>query len=70
MKITVDKNLCIGDGSCVSIAPKVFDLDEEGKVRIINEHGSNDETIRLAAESCPVAAIILKDEKTDKQIFP
>lgn len=70
MKITIDKNLCIGDGSCVSIAPKVFELDEEGKAKVINEQGADEETIKLAAESCPVSAIVLTDEKTNKQIFP
>jgi len=70
MKITIVKDLCIGDGSCVSVAPKVFALDDEGKAIVIDTHGADDETIKLAAESCPVAAIILTDEQTNKQIFP
>jgi len=70
MKIIVDKNLCIGAAPCVAIAGSVFQLDEEGKAIVIDPHGADDETIKLAAEACPVRAIILIDEKTGKRIYP
>ncbi len=31
MKVRVDRNLCIGVGNCVALAPTVFKLDEENK---------------------------------------
>ncbi len=37
MKIQVDQNLCIGDGSCVMIAAKTFKLNPDGKCYILNE---------------------------------
>jgi ferredoxin len=70
MKIVVNRDLCIGAAPCVAIAGSVFQLDEEGKAIIIDEAGADDETIYLAAEACPVRAIILHDEKTGKQTYP
>lgn len=68
-KIVVRRNLCIGAASCVVVAPKVFQLDEENKAIIIDPKGADKETILLAAESCPVQAIVLYDEN-GKKIYP
>ena len=68
-KIHVDREKCIGAASCVAIAPGVFQLDAENKAIIVNEKGADDETILLAAQSCPTQAIILFDEEGN-QIFP
>ena len=57
MKIVVDKNLCIGCGTCVVIAPKTFKLDKEGKAELIEPPQDNQKTIKEAIDSCPVAAI-------------
>lgn len=70
MKVVVVRDLCIGAAPCVAIAGSVFQLDEEGKAIIIDEHGTDDETMKLAAESCPTRAIILTDETTGVQIYP
>ncbi|MEK7646770.1 MAG: ferredoxin [Patescibacteria group bacterium] len=69
VKIYVDRNVCIGAAPCVAVAPGVFALDEENKAFVIDEHGADDETILLAAKSCPVKAINLFDEN-GQQIFP
>ena len=68
-KIMVDRNLCIGAASCIAVAPGVFELDKENKAVVYDAHGADDETILLAAKSCPTQAIILFDEE-GKQIFP
>ncbi|MCC7197496.1 ferredoxin [Candidatus Peregrinibacteria bacterium] len=70
MKIVVDRDLCIGAAPCVAIAGAVFQLDEEGKAIIIDEQGADDETIKLAAEACPVRAIILFDKEGGQQLYP
>ncbi len=70
MKVIVDRDLCIGAAPCVAIAGSVFQLDDEGKAIVIDAHAADDETIKLAAEACPVRAIILFDEETGKQIYP
>jgi len=57
MKVKVDKDKCIGCGLCVSLAPKSFKLGEDGKSQAIESVGDDLETIKNAAESCPVSAI-------------
>ncbi|MBP7005623.1 ferredoxin [Patescibacteria group bacterium] len=68
-KIYVDRDLCIGAAPCVVIAPGVFQLDDENKAVVMDAKGADDETILLAAQSCPVQAIILHDEEGN-QIYP
>lgn len=69
MKVTVDRSLCIGAGTCSVIAPGVFELDGELKAVVKNPNGEAEDKIIDAAKSCPVLAIILEDED-GKQIFP
>jgi len=57
MKIIVDKNLCLGCGTCVVIAPKTFRLGAEGKAEVIEPASDKEETIKEAIDSCPVNAI-------------
>lgn len=68
-RIYVDRDLCIGAASCVAVAPGVFQLDGENKAFVVDEHGADQETIMLAAQSCPTRAIFLYDEEGN-QIFP
>lgn len=68
-KVIIDRNLCIGAASCVAIAPGVFELDSENKAVVANEKGADDETILLAAKSCPTRAILVFDEKGN-QVYP
>lgn len=71
-KVKVDRNLCIGAATCVAVAPKVFELDSEGKAVILKkdktktldfvdyvEIDDTEENILNAAKSCPVDAIII-----------
>jgi len=68
--IKIDKNLCIGAGSCAALASNTYGLDEKGIAYIIE---SNDydtlEDILAGAQSCPVFAILLFDEDMN-QIWP
>ena len=34
-KITIDRDLCIGAGSCVALAMKTFALDQENKAIVM-----------------------------------
>ncbi len=68
-KIVVDRDLCIGAASCVAIAPGVFALDDENKAYVVSDKGADNETILLAAQSCPTKAILLFDEDGN-QIYP
>ncbi len=68
-KVIVDRDLCIGAAPCVTVAPAVFQLDEENKAYVVDQKGADDETILLAAQSCPTQAIIVFDEEGN-QIYP
>ncbi len=68
--VEVDHSICIGAAPCTAIAASTFALDDSGKASILSSVDSDDQdTILNAAQSCPVGAIIIKDE-TGKQIFP
>lgn len=69
-KVWVDRNLCIGAATCVAIAPKTFQLDNEAKAIILETTDQDTiETIIDAAKACPVAAVIIEDEQGNR-IFP
>ncbi len=68
-KIVVDRDACIGAGSCTALAPGTFALDNEGKAIVINVNGDNDKNIIDAAMSCPVLAIKVYDVDGN-QIYP
>lgn len=69
MKVKVDRNLCVGAGNCVVIAPKVFKLDAKNKAIVLDPTSAGEDTLREAAESCPASAIILEDDEGN-QVFP
>lgn len=68
-RIVVDRVKCIGANSCVAVAPDVFQLDDENLAYVTNPDSTDEDTIRLAAESCPVLAVLLFDAEA-KQLFP
>ncbi|OHA08272.1 MAG: hypothetical protein A3B37_02805 [Candidatus Sungbacteria bacterium RIFCSPLOWO2_01_FULL_59_16] len=84
-RLEVRRDLCIGAASCVAVAPSAFELDPENKAVLrrkvpppssdmtvredLEDQAIDDETLLLAAQSCPTQAIILYDED-GKQIYP
>ena len=67
-KITIDKDMCIGNGACLAHAMKTFKLNDENKAELTGEVDT-DELVLRAAENCPTKAIILTNEK-GKQTYP
>lgn len=68
-RIEVDRDLCIGAESCVVVAPDVFEMDSENKAVLKTGYTTDDQTILMSAQSCPVAAILLYDEDGN-QLYP
>lgn len=69
-KIVLDRSGCIGARSCALVAEKVFKMDEENLAFVSDDlETTDDKTIQLAAESCPVLVILLYDKDGNK-IFP
>ena len=56
-KITVNES-CIGCGTCVGVAPDVFEMNDE---RLSSVIGDDVDSAKEAAESCPVEAIEEED---------
>jgi ferredoxin len=64
MKVTVDVEKCCGAGTCVLIAPEVFDQrEDDGIVILLDANPAPDlhATVREAAGVCPAAAIQLSE---------
>ncbi|MFL6121293.1 ferredoxin [Actinophytocola sp.] len=60
MKVSVDQEKCCGAGTCVLLAPEVFDQrDSDGLVVLLDEVPPAElhETVREAASVCPGVAI-------------
>jgi len=69
-KIWVDRSLCIGAATCIAVSPKAYVLDTEAKAVIIDTVDEDTiENIIESAKACPVAAIIIEDEKGNR-VFP
>lgn len=61
VRIEIDPDRCVGSRICVAIAPKVFVLDEYGQAKVSDVEGDTLESIRAAAEGCPLSAITVED---------
>jgi len=61
VKIVADKHKCIGAGTCVVIAPELFDQDDEGIVEVLAEEPREDQlgVLNEAIEYCPAQALLL-----------
>ncbi|GII87710.1 ferredoxin [Sphaerisporangium siamense] len=62
MKITVDRNLCDGNGVCMGIAPDVFDVDDDLTLHVTDEIPDDPDVhaqVRQSVTSCPVLALTL-----------
>lgn len=69
-KIWVDRGLCIGAATCIAVSPKTYVLDQEAKAVILDSADEDTiENIIESAKACPVAAIIIEDEKGNR-VFP
>lgn len=68
-RIVIDREKCIGAGSCMAVAPGVFQLDKDSLAYVADPDSADEDTIRMATESCPVLAITLIDQQ-EKIIFP
>lgn len=61
VKVSVDSSRCQGHGQCNLVCPEVFQFDEQGFARIVNEHVPVPERlaadVERAVQNCPEQAI-------------
>ncbi len=59
-RVTIDPDLCSGFGSCVDLAPELFQLDASGvAVTLVAE--TDDPAALDAAAACPMGAIFVAE---------
>lgn len=59
-KPKVNQDVCIGCGTCVQMCPGVFQMDENGKSKVIAED-CGECNCQEVMDSCPVSAISMED---------
>jgi ferredoxin len=68
MRVSINRETCIGCGLCEATCPEVFKLIEDGKSSIVEKHRKNEpgegevandlvDCVENAKASCPVEAI-------------
>ena len=63
MKIVFDRPKCQGHGRCYSLAPEVFESDDEGYAVLlcsVDVPAELEDAARLAADNCPEYAITVE----------
>jgi ferredoxin len=68
MNVTIDKDKCCGAGTCVLVAPDVFDQGEDDGVVILLDPMPAPElhdAVREAASVCPALAITLSEPASE-----
>jgi ferredoxin len=63
MKVIVDYDACEANGICESIAPEIFQLDDDDNLQLVGDvtPGVLDK-VQRAVEGCPRAALSLKED--------
>ena len=80
--VELDRKGCIGAASCAAAAPEFWQMQDDGKVDLINgeklekntrqriEIDEKDlEKMKLSAEVCPVIVIHIYDKETGEKII-
>ena len=70
LRITVDHDLCMGNGQCVFLAPEVFRHNENRQSEVVDSDGAPRERVLQAASYCPTGAIAVADAATDEDSPP
>ena len=62
-RVQVDRDRCVGSGVCESLAPEVFEIDDDGVLQVLREEPAPDDLdgVRDAVQSCPARALALAE---------
>ncbi len=64
MHIQIDRTLCDSQALCVSIAPDVFEMDDDDVLHVVDERPPEEarDRVTAAVNSCPKTAISVVEE--------
>jgi ferredoxin len=67
MKITVDRDRCVGSAYCQRIAPATFEVGDDGIAVVLNADvaGAQATAVREAEADCPSMAISIEEPASD-----
>lgn len=69
-QVKIIRSLCIGAATCIAVAPNIFEMDSEKKA-VFKEGGMDTpENVLMAAQACPVKAVVVTDIETGAQVWP
>ncbi|RFU21852.1 ferredoxin [Geodermatophilus marinus] len=59
MRVSADRERCVGSGQCELLAPDVFEVDDDGAVRVLVPEPGEEErdAVRDAVAQCPTGAL-------------
>jgi ferredoxin len=62
-RVEVDRERCVGSGSCEALAPDVFEVDDDGVLIVHRPEPTEDELpdVRNAVQACPTRALSLAE---------
>jgi ferredoxin len=62
-RVVVDRDRCVGSGSCEALAPAVFEVDDDGVLALLRPEPADDELadVRDAVQACPTRALTLAE---------
>ena len=69
LRILIDRELCVGFGDCVDVAPEAFRLDEADIAVFVAPETVDRVRLLAACDACPVDAITVRDAE-GHQIVP
>ena len=62
MKVKIDKDVCVGDGTCAEMCPEVFEMEDDLAVVKLDKIPTElEEKVKEAANDCVVEAIIIEE---------
>ncbi|GAA0629754.1 MULTISPECIES: ferredoxin [Sporichthya] len=63
-RIVVDYNKCTGLGMCEAEAPDLFEVQDDGSLKVLNDTPGSDElaAAQAAVDACPTEALTLVED--------
>ena len=60
IRVLVDRERCVGSGTCEALAPDLFEVGDDGVVEVLRpDPGADEQAARDAVHACPTGALSL-----------